>query len=100
MAKISTVKSTDPSTSNKPISNEWGGIGGSDSRKGGLHCKVEPLPGMRGPPLKPAKKPVTEPLRPGARWNPVPDDPVAPDGPQDSASDHPVTPDVCWTTKL
>ena len=66
----------------------------------------DPHSGMRGreragtPPLKPVKKPVTEPLRPGARRNPVPDDLAAPDGPQDSVSDRPVTPDVCWTTKL
>ena len=66
----------------------------------------DPHSGMRGrepagtPPLKPVKKPVTEPLRPGARGNPVPDDPAAPDGPQDSVADRPVTPDVCWTTNL
>ena len=60
----------------------------------------DPLSGTRGPPLDPGKKPVTEPLRLGARRNPVPDDPAAPDGPQDSVSDRPVTPDVCWTTRL
>ncbi len=34
----------------------------------------DPLFGMGGPPLEPGKKPVTEPLSPGTRWTPVPDE--------------------------
>ena len=60
----------------------------------------DPLSGMGGPPLEPGKKPVTELFRPEARRSPVPYDPAPPDGPHDSGSDRPVTPDVCWATKL
>ena len=59
----------------------------------------DPLFGMLGPPCGPGKKPVTEPLRPGDRRSPAPDDLAAPDGPHDPGSDRPVTPDVCWATE-
>jgi len=43
-------------------------------------------------PFKPAKKPVTEHLMmPGARQNLFPEEPAAPDGPQDEEVDQPAT---------